>query len=81
MGEKIKDFFGLAGVLLALGYTILMYVTFLYAFFSSDKSVTVYINRTNEALEEFFILHILLVIVIWGVYWYFHESMGEPEEQ
>ena len=81
MGEKIKDFFGLAGVLLALGYTILMYVTFLYAFFSSDKSVTVYINRTNEALAEFFILPILLVIVIWGVYWYFHESMGEPEEQ
>lgn len=78
--ERIKDIFGSAGILLAFGYTILMYITFLFAFFSSDKSVTIFINRMNEAMAEFFILPILLVIVIWGVYWYFHEAIFEPGE-
>jgi len=78
--EKIKDIFGSAGILLAFGYTILMYITFLYAFFSTDKSVTIFINRMNEAMAEFFILPILLAIVVWGVYWYFHEAIFEPGE-
>jgi hypothetical protein len=58
-----------------------MYVTFLYAFISTDNTVTVSINRFNEALAEFFIIPIMLVIVIWGVYWYFHEAIDEPSEQ
>ena len=79
--EKIKDLFGLAGVLLAFGYSILMYVVFLVAFFSENKSVTIFINRLNEAMAEFFILPVLLAIVIWGVYWYFHEAISEPGEE
>jgi hypothetical protein len=58
-----------------------MYITFLYAFISTDKSVTVSINRFNEALAEFFIIPIMLALVIWGIYWYFHEAIHEPEER
>lgn len=79
--ERVKDIFGLAGVMLAFGYTILMYVTFLVAFFSENKSVTIFVNNLNEAMAEFFILPVLLVIVVWGVYWYFHEAILEPDEQ
>ncbi len=81
LGERIKDFLGLAGILIAFGYSILMYVTFLYAFIASDKTVTISINNFNEALAEFFIIPIMLVLVIWGIYWYFHEAIDEPSEQ
>lgn len=52
------------GIGTLISSTIMLYVTFLFAYFS-DYSVIVYVNRYNEAHIEFIMLLIFIPIAVY----------------
>jgi len=55
--------------LIVLGWeTIVMYITFLMAYFHESKSVLVKVNAVNEANFEFVTLPIIIFIGLWAMY-------------
>jgi uncharacterized membrane protein YcjF (UPF0283 family) len=75
--EYVKDMLGFLGVLWGLGFSILIYFTFLLAYIVPSKMVLVSINSFNEALFEFYLIPVVLAVILWGVYWYWHEAFED----
>ena len=65
------------GDLFSAGFTILMYATFLFAYFVGDYNVVVAINNYNEANIELITLLVLSPIITMGLYYTIKDLMGE----
>jgi hypothetical protein len=76
--EKIKDTVAFVGICWGLGMTLLLYWTFLLAYFTPAKAVIVYIDKFNEALFEFYLMPIVTVVVSYGV-WRYYKKIVEAK--
>ena len=79
VSERLKDTVGLIGVLWSFGFTLLMYITFLRAYYHPLKAITIYVNRFHEALIEWYVIPIVIGVIIWAIYWYVHEAILEDK--
>ena len=62
MNKAVKSWFYLFGLFFATAMTIWMYVVFLVAFFNPSRSVVVTVDSVGEALPEFFLIPVCVVI-------------------
>ena len=68
MGKiKIKELLKILGVGVLFSHSIVLYTTFLTAYFNGHR-VMVYVNRSGEANIEFIIMPITLVLGLWALY-------------
>lgn len=81
MKETIKDIAGLFGLTMLLGMGITLYLIEIWAYLSGTWEITVTFNKYGEGMVEFIISIIALILGIWGIYWYTHESMLEEHEE
>ena len=76
MGLKImidmRRFVMLAGFMLSVGFSILLYITFLFAFFNGG-SILVLVNSSGEMWFEFFFIPICLFLSILGLYSFIYD--------
>jgi hypothetical protein len=66
MNIKIKKILVSIGLGSLIGNSIVMYVTFLMAYFN-DYQVMIAVNKYNEAHVEFFFIPIIFIIGLWTV--------------
>ena len=79
--ERVKDTLGLIGICWDFGFMLLILWTFILAWISGNYKVMVWINAFGEATAEFYLWFLIVPISIWGVYWYWHEAIGEESER
>ena len=63
--KKLLIAMGIAGF---ISQNILLYFTFLTAYFNSEYRVTILINKYNEAHVEFVLIPIFFVLGVWAVH-------------
>lgn len=66
--ENIKNYLAIFGLLLLAGYSIVLTITFLVAYFHPSYSTLVLINFYGEAHFEFVLLCITVPLGLWAVY-------------
>jgi hypothetical protein len=62
------------GLTCGLYFTLLMYYVFLTAWFSGTNSVTIHINRSGEALFEFFFIPTAIIFIL-AAYWFIYKKI------
>ena len=69
MREKMKAMVVLMGGLFSLGMTMLMYVTFLMAFFNPSKSIRITVDALNEGVYEFVLIPLFIMFSLVSFYY------------
>jgi len=65
----MRRFMMLAGFMFSVGYSILLYITFLFAFFNGG-SILVLVNSFGEMWFEFFLIPVVLFFSVLGLYFF-----------
>ena len=66
--DKNRTKIHVAGLFVLVYETILLYGTFLMAYFHKTKSVTVMVDNIGEAHFEFVVLPLFIIFGLWVVY-------------
>lgn len=83
--EALKDYTGLVGLGMIFATGLVTIITWLVAWWNGITTgsfrVVVNINAFGEMMAEFWLIWIVLILAIWGLYWYVHEAILERRER
>ena len=75
--KQIKKKLALISIALAFASHVSLYITFLVAFFTDDKSIIIYINWFGEAITELVLLTITTLSIIYFTPYIFNKVYNE----